>query len=259
MQEIDSIHIINTIFTGRGTRRDVSGIKEESDEWIARRIDLFKRYTLKSLLNQTNKNFLHWICFRTHNPQFDELGQYLKNLNYNFVFTFNGQCHWDDKAPNNLLPLKIENSMMILKPYLEGKKWVYYTHLDGDDMFTEDAIDLIQKEEPQEGRSLIFQKGYAVNYETKEVADWFCESPPFYTIIYPKDTFIDPKKKMMYELGLHSHEDALTFFDSKIMPENKYSYLIHTINKSTNWDHDFRGKIYTDVMERKEILRKLGQ
>lgn len=259
MTNSDKIHIINTVMTGRGTPRIVGDqILEETDAWIEKRIELFKKYTLASLLNQTNKNFLHWICFRYHNPKWDELEKYLKSLNYNFVFTYDGQCHWDDRASNLTLKERTEKSLKVLEPYIKGKKWVYYTLLDSDDMLMKDAVELIQQEEPTENRSLIFQKGYAVNYFTKELGDWFCVSPPFYTIIYPADIFLNAEKKMVYEDGLKSHENALTFFDAKIMPENKYSYLIHDINKSTDWNHHFRGQIYTDKEFIKQTFKDLG-
>ncbi len=248
------IHIINTTMTGRGTPR----LQEETDEWIIKRIDLFKRYTLASLRNQTNKNFLHWICFRNRHPAWDALEEYLKSIDYNFVFTFDGQCHWDDRASNDTLEQKNISSLKVLEPYIQNKKWVYYTLLDSDDMLMKDAVNLIQQQEPGEGKSLIFQKGYAINYFTKELADWFCVSPPFYTIIYPTEVFLDAKKKMEYEVGLHSHEDAIDTFNAVIMPENKYSYLIHDINKSTDWNHSFRGKIYTDRDFRKQIFKDLG-
>jgi len=255
----NKIHIINTVMTGRGTPRIVDGtIMEETNEWIDKRIELFTRYTLKSLLNQTNKNFLHWICFRNRNPKWDELENCLKSLNYNFVFTHNGQCHLDDRAENETLLDRNIKSLEFLKPYIDGKEWVYYTLLDSDDMFLEDAVDLIQQQKPEERKSLIFQKGYALNYFTKELADWFCVSPPFYTIIYPAKVFLDPEKKLKYEEGLISHEYAIKVFNPTIMPENKYSYLIHDINKSTDWGHHFRGQIYTDLAFKKDIFKKLG-
>lgn len=257
--ENNFVHIIETTFTGRGrVHITPEGILEETDQWIDNRINLFKRYCLKSLLNQTNKNFIHWIEFRKHNPKFDELGKYLKSIGYNFVFTFNGQSHWDDKGDNTTLEERTKKSLESLRPYVDGKKWVYYTHLDSDDMLAEDYIDLVQKEEPKERKSLVFQKGYAVNYFTKEVADWFCVSPPFYSLFYPAEIFLDAKKKLEYEDGIVSHEQALTVFNAKIMPENKYSYLIHGNNKSTPWNHDFRGKIYTNLEDRKSIFKKLG-
>jgi hypothetical protein len=255
----NKVHIINTIFTGRGQiRRTPEGILEETDEWIDKRIELFKNYCLKSLLNQTNKNFVHWICFRKRHQKFDELEEYLKGIGYNFVFTYNGQCHHDDHGDNSDLIERTAKSLEVLKPYIEGKKWVYYTHLDSDDMLMEDYVDLVQQEEPGERKSLVFQQGYAVNYFTKEVADWFCVSPPFYSIIYPGDIFSDAREKTIWEQGLVSHEQALTEFNAKIMPEYKYSYLIHGNNKSTPWNHDFRGKVYSDNNERKSILKKLG-
>ena len=260
MTSSDKIHIINTVMTGRGTPRIVGDrVLEETDRWINERIFLFKKYTLASLLNQTNKNFLHWICFRNHNPKWDELADYLKSINYNFVFTYNGQCHWDDRSDQNpTLEKRFAKSLEALKPHIEGKKWVYYTLLDSDDMFMKDAVELIQQQEPEMGKSLVFQKGYAINHQTKELADWFCVSPPFYTIIYPAETFLDPKEKFLYEVGLNSHEDAVEIFRATIMPENKYSYLIHSYNKSTSWEHKFRGKIYTDDNFRKQVFKDLG-
>lgn len=259
MTDSDKIHLINTVMTGRGTPRMVGGsILEETDEWIQKRIYLFKKYTLASLRNQTNQNFLHWICFRKRHPAWDTLEQYLKSINYNFVFTYDGQCHPDDRASNDTLEQKNISSLKVLEPYIIGKKWVYYTLIDSDDMFMKDAVELIQQQEPVERKSLIFQKGYVINYFTKELADWFCTSPPFYSIIYLAEVFLDAKKKMEYEKGLFSHENALTAFNPTIMPENKYSYLIHDTNKSTDWNHHFRGQIYTDQEFRKQIFKDLG-
>lgn len=53
------IHLVYIPFTGVGIFGGFRG-----QEWFAKRIEIFKQYTLKSLLNQTNKNFDCWISFR---------------------------------------------------------------------------------------------------------------------------------------------------------------------------------------------------
>src|SRR3990167_6217085 len=81
------------------------GIDLRDDEWFAQRIAIFKKYTLQSLLNQTNKNFTIWISFRPEdkdNPLVVELDYYMRALGHPFVFTYNGLMYHDDKFGGNL-------------------------------------------------------------------------------------------------------------------------------------------------------------
>lgn len=204
-----SLHIIYTSFTGRGLHGGFRGNK-----WFNWRIEVFKNYTLKSLLNQTNKDFVHWFSFRPdeyYHPSTKALAEYLKSIDYPFVFTFDGQMFWDDKFNDysfrtmvrNLLMMcwdmwkhkELKNPLKMLKyaigdmnktlvprvaRSLEVLKqstgtdydWVYLTHLDSDDMFHKDAVTEIQSQEPAHKRALIYLKGYAHDIKTKQFADW---------------------------------------------------------------------------------------
>ena len=97
----NTIHFVQIPFTGLGLQNGYRG-----DEWLKYRIEIFKNYTLKSLLNQTEKNFVTWLCFREEerkNLQVVELYAYLTSLNIPVIFTFGGIVFWDDKYPNDNL------------------------------------------------------------------------------------------------------------------------------------------------------------
>src|SRR3990167_9840934 len=104
------IHIIYTPFTGVGLHGGFRG-----NEWFKHRIEIFKNYTLKSMLNQSNKDFIHWFSFRQEeltNQEVFKLDEYLTRLNYPHIFTFDGLMYWDDKFSNYNLKTKIRNFLM---------------------------------------------------------------------------------------------------------------------------------------------------
>ena len=91
------VHLIYIPFTGVGLYGGFRG-----QEWYKDRIEIFKQYTLKSLLNQTERNFVIWLSFRPQeetNPLTAELLNYLKSLDIQYVATFNGLMYIDDKYP----------------------------------------------------------------------------------------------------------------------------------------------------------------
>ncbi len=72
------IHLFFVPFTGLGLHNGFRG-----DAWFKNRIEIFKNYTLKSLLNQTNKDFVLWFCFRPEeeiNPLLIELQKHMATL-----------------------------------------------------------------------------------------------------------------------------------------------------------------------------------
>src|SRR3990167_9847206 len=91
-------HIIYIPFTGVGKHQ------YKGDDWFRDRIEIFKNYTLKSLLNQTNQNFILMVSFR---PE-DQLNPILSNFEgiekVGFTepwWTFTGLLYHDDKNEEN--------------------------------------------------------------------------------------------------------------------------------------------------------------
>lgn len=252
-------HLVYVPFTGLGLKDGFRG-----DEWYRYRIKIFKDYTLKSLLNQTNRNFITWISFRPQekfNPLTWELYEYMSKLrDYPFVFTFGGLCFYDDKFKDeeNLLK-RLELTLPNLREVCEGKKWVLETLAPSDDMFHKDEMEEVQECVPLAKKAaLTHDKGFLFNQQSQRLAEWNpTTNPPFYTLIYPKEIFLDPQKHFEYMAGFKSHEDIVRLFNCFALPDRRYCVLVHKKNISTNWWHPFRGKVFS-WREGKEILKDFG-
>jgi len=263
----DTIHLIQIPFTGLGLQNGYRG-----DEWLRHRIEIFKNYTLKSLLNQTEKRFVTWLCFREKektNLQVIELFAYLTSLNFPVIFTFGGIVFWDDKYPNDNLLERLKITLPELKNIVGNKKYVYETILASDDMYHKDAFKTIQQQEFREQKALVHWKGFILNQETGQLAEWKPienHLPPFYTIMYPADVFMNPEKHFEYMKGYKSHEDIERLFDCVKLPDYRYCVVTHGKNISTTWQwhrlfklirHPFIGREFKG--EKKEKwLREFG-
>ena len=267
------LHLIYTPFTGVGVHGGFRG-----DEWFKDRILLFKDYCLKSLRNQTNKDFIHWISFRAEEKDHlfvRGLDEYLTGLYYPHIFTFDGLMYIDDKFVNYGLISKLRNILQMFRddvfnrsfhPFSYYKKyawdnkndslvervhsslsvirekasdttdWVYLTRIDSDDMLGSRAIELIQTQEPKERRALVFEKGYILNKETNQLADWNPPTnPPFHTIIFPGKVFWNAALHLAYYRDFRSHEDIPRLFDCVKLDES-YCVLFHQKHHiSTSW------------------------
>lgn len=113
-------HIIYTPVTGVGLHGGFRG-----DAWFKHRLNIFKNYTLKSLLNQSNRDFIHWFSFRPEeqgHPLVVELDLHLSALDYPHIFTYNGLMYWDDKFTNYSPRVMLRNFLMML-----WDSWIYKT------------------------------------------------------------------------------------------------------------------------------------
>lgn len=282
MSESKCAHVVYTPFTGVGLHGGFRG-----NQWFDHRVFIFKQYTLKSLLHQENKDFIHWISFRPeekNHPLVRELSRHLKEKNYKFVFTFNGLMYHDDKFTHYTLYQKIRNFLMmmrdnwvyhepksplsVLKQSWEDKNesliyrlkeslhtlqdvvgsdydWIYLTRIDSDDMFHRQTIDLIQHQEPEERKALIFDKGFIYNIKTKQLADWNPPTnPPFHTIIFPGGIFFDAYRHKAYYSSFKTHEDIPKVFKAEVLDDKKYMVTYHGKQVSTDWDSPLIKKVY---------------
>lgn len=275
------LSIIYTPFTGVGLKKGYRG-----DDWFKYRIEIFKKYTLKSLLNQSHRGFIHWLSFRPEeakNPLVFDLIKYFEGLkDYPVVMSFNGLMYWDDKFggglkqtlmnvarvvrgwyreksvclgdlkeifyhKNKTLKERLEKTFNEflrnegLKKVFQEADWIYLTRIDSDDMLHREAIRTIISQFPEKGKALVFQKGLAYNHLTGELTEWHPNTnPPFHTIIFPKDVFLDAQKYLDYMDGFKSHEDIPKIFDCYQLPDYYYCYVLHGKHISTTWNHPFR-------------------
>jgi hypothetical protein len=261
-QEIEKInnnpvcHLVYTPFTGLGN----PGFK--NDEWYKNRIEIFKENTLKSLLNQTNQFFIHWISFRPeeeNNFLTKQLFSHICGIEWRSIFTFGGLCWWDDKYRFDKLYQRLKDTLPALKEIVGDAKYVYETVLASDDMYHKDVIDSIDRQPFGYKRALIHWNGYIRNIKTGQVAEWNPPAghlPPFYTIMYPADVFLDPKKHFEYLKGFKSHEDIERLFECVRLPDRRYCVNVHGNNLSTFWEWEENGEKHIHPYLGKEIKGK---
>jgi hypothetical protein len=268
-------HLVMTPFTGLGKPR------YRGDEWLKRRIKIFKENTLKSLQNQTNQFFVHWLCFReeeANNPLVQELFKDLCTMEWRCIFTFGGIPFWDDKynktEAKGLLKRLTDTlaSPTGLKELVGDASYVYETILASDDMYHKDVIESIQQQPFAYKRALVHWNGYIRETETGRLGEWkppVGHLPPFYTIMYPADVFLDPKKHFDYLKGYKSHEDIEKLFDCVRLPDSRYMVNVHGNNISTCWmgykhdalektQHDFIGDEIINEKEKSDIIKNFG-
>jgi hypothetical protein len=246
------------------------GIKNGDDEWFKDRIEVFKQYTLKSLLNQTNKNFVLWLSFRPEDrggELVSELLETFKDCGFYVICTYEGLMYWDDKnlEANKTLTERVGRALQNeLFAEVFGDDNVLMTRLDSDDMLHKDAVGEIQdrvlwddiyEDWSYKPQSLVFLRGLVYNTDTQELAEWRPRTnPPFHTIIFPKDTFFDAKKHVEFYGDWQSHEDTILVWPFTKLSDYKYCVTVRPQGHiSTNWDHHFRGK----PMD-KELLKDFG-
>ena len=266
-----NIFLCYTPFTGLGNYGGMRGQK-----WLKNRIEIFKKFTLSSLLNQTSRNFVHWISWRyeeRYNPLVKELEIYLKNIDgYKFIFTYSGICFWDDKYPDNVARERLLNSIHgsigELIDITGDNDYIMMMIVPSDDCYHREAVNEIQAgfEKNPDLQAIGFSKGYIADYVNKKVAEYDpFTNPPFYTIKFPRGIFIDPLKHVeftalkrdvsKYKKGTPcpSHEyigDALKY---GVIKERGFLVGTHGENISTIWNHPFKGQLVDD-----EVLKDFG-
>jgi len=252
------IHLIYVPFTGLGLFDGFRG-----EKWFAERAEIFRNYTLKSLRNQSNKNFILWLSFRPEeedNPTTYKIESYLKKSGLDYVLTFDGIMMYDDRGVEHNKDLKerIGRSMERIRPIVEGSRWVFVTDCGSDDMFSRDAVKEIQMERPRPKGATYYLNGYVYNIPTDRLAYWKrTSSHPQYTIIYPTETFLDADKHFKYIEGLESHEYVPLIFDATRLSDNMYCCTTHGYNISTIFDHPLRGDEIIGK-EKDKIMKQFG-
>lgn len=251
-------HIIYIPFVGVGIN------KRFSQEWFADRIEIFKNYTLKSLLNQTNKDFTLWLSFRPEdltNPLIESLSNILQQSGLRFVMTFDGLMYWDDRneTVNNNLEQRINSSLISLR-LLDLGDLIYLTRLDSDDMLSRMAVDHIQHGWVINVEALVFRKGYIYNKELDQLAKWEPPTnPPFHTLVMSRETFLDPKKHLAFYKNFKSHEDIVEQFSYLTLPDGQFCVFTHNpeMHISTVWGHKFKGDLIPEE-DKEKIKQEFG-
>lgn len=236
---------VYTPFTGLGLYNGFRG-----NRWLKNRISIFKQFVIPSLLNQSDRNFIHWISWRPEersNSQVKELAEYLKSLpGYQFIFTFNGICFWDDKYPEEEAHARLSRSLhfstLPLVDLIGEAEYVTMMIQPSDDLYEKHAVRdfkrVLDPGNPYQAAG--YKSGYLCNYHTKEIRQYNPKTtPPFFAYTMPRETFLDPRKHMEYTGPYKSHEyigDKMLFTP---LPGRGFLVGTHGENISTHFNHPF--------------------
>lgn len=236
------VHFIYIPFTGLGAP-DFRG-----QEWFEERQKIFRDFTLKSFANQTCKNFIIWISFRPEerdNLVVKQIAEDIKKTGLRYIFTFDGVAMYDDRGTNHNIDLmeRLGKMLKVLEPEIKDAEWIFKTDCGSDDMLAKEAIEEIQREEPRDRGATYYLNGYIFNAQTGQVAEWLRNtSCSKYTVMFPRDTFLDAQKHWHYIRDLESHEFLPLRYDATRLPDNRYACVVHGHNISTNWENNFKGE-----------------
>lgn len=200
-------HFLYIPFTGLGLYGGFRG-----NRWLRNRISVFKHFVVPSLQAQTNQNFSIWVSWRREertNPQVIALYDYLTNLfPGRVVFTYSGCCFWDDKYPDDEAHIRLakaihDTSAELINHLGDGD--VIMTIQPSDDCFNKGMVDEIQTLFKNTDLKCIgYQHGYIMDYLTGELREYNPKTnPPFVSIRFPKEVFIDPMKHIQYTALKH--------------------------------------------------------
>lgn len=245
-------HFLYVPFTGLGLYNGYRGSR-----WLRNRIQIFKQFVVPSLEAQTSQNFKVWISWRPQekkNKRVQDLHLYLINVfgDDRVIFTYHGLCFWDDKYEDKIarerLVTNLHYTINDLINHVGDVEHVLMTIQPSDDLYHRTAIADMRLVLTSEGstrpnlQAVGYTKGYIMDYSTKELREYNPNTnPPFFTIKFPKDIFIDPFKHAEYTGPYKSHEYVGEKLRYHQVPKRGFIVGVHGENISTHFNHPFAG------------------
>lgn len=240
-------HLMYIPWTGLGLFGGFRG-----NRWLKNRIRIFKHFVIPSLQAQTNKNFTVWCSWREeerYNPYVKEFVEYMNQIpEFKTVHTYHGVCFWDDKysdeeARDRLLTA-LHGSIGELLDEIGEAKWVLMTIQPSDDCYANWAVDYLQQlARENKYQAFGFSQGYMMNYLTGEVSEYNPQTnPPFFTIKFSREVFIDPLRHADYTGPYKSHEYIPEKLIYGTIPRRGFLVGTHGENISTTYVHPYRGQ-----------------
>src|SRR3990167_9326053 len=154
------MHVLYCPFTGLGRI-------DRGNKWLSSRIEIFKRYVLNALCNQSNLQFTLWLSFRPEdefNPIVKDFERHMNQIRaMSPVFTYDGLCFFDDKYTDEKAGEKLYNNLrrtlQKLKQHVDHADEVLMTIQPSDDMYLADAVKIIQETDFEGKKAIGWEKG----------------------------------------------------------------------------------------------------
>ena len=280
-ENINFVHFYCVPFTGLGLFNGYRG-----DQWLRNRIKIFNEFVLPSIKAQGSRDIYLWFCWRLEEKTNPIVKDFITALEGTrdilAVHTFGGipfyDDKYDDKTARERLMRALELSLPELKGHVGDLPYVLMTIQPSDDMYLAGSNKLVQakfreliEQDSSLKKAVGFEKGYIMSYNTKEIAEyatteWTTDKistyhtdtiPPFFTILFSGEAFLDPQKHFDWIGPYKSHEyigDHLEY-----TPLEKRSFVVgcHGENISTTYNHRYKGRILPPE-EAEEVMIRTG-
>ena len=186
---------------------------------------------------------------------------------------------WDDKYENETAAKRLMHSLEVSLPELAEivgeAKYVLLTLQPSDDMYLCDTASRLKKtftelleKDADTKKAAGYKKGYIINYNTKEIAEYNTDewkrdgtstyhtdtTPPFFTILFSKEEFLDPQKHYDHIGPYKSHEYVIDYLDYTELEGRGFVVGCHGENISTTFNHRYKGRELTKEETNKILL-----
>lgn len=228
--------------------------------WLRNRIKILKQFVVPSLHAQTNQNFTVWMSARREDVRDKDilaLKDYMEQeFPGRFVLTFSGVCFWDDKytdaEAHERLAMALHSAITRELADATGDvDEVLMTIQPSDDLYNRYHVENIQKLFAETDYQAIgYTKGYLCNYRTLETLEYNPKTnPPFFTIRFPKDVFMDPFLHLDYTGPYKSHEYVGDHLKYLRLDQRGFMVGTHGENISTHFNHPYGGEKVANIRD----------
>lgn len=187
--------------------------------WVKNRINVFMNYTYKSLVNQTNQDFIACIIYddKTEKLIVSELMKY-GELPQNIIFI--GQSIVD----------------ALIKEKIAGSEYVYFVRIDSDDMYHKSYIQKLYDYTPlPETTSLINQLAYLYDSFYNKLYVCHAKILSCYTLIYKSEDYLSGVIPTVITNQLDAQMDiAYHVLNREEMEGLNYVWHVHSKNTITS-------------------------
>lgn len=196
-------------------------------DWLDARYLFFARHTLPSLTRQTCQDWRLWISCQ--DGMQDNVALLRSLVPYGTVFSFG-----DGPLTEADVPFTDDWQR------LTAADRVYVTRIDSDDLYSPDALDIVQSYRPgqvRETEALMFRRGYKYDVRTGQTGVYHNPSSPFHTLIIPGEQFLDAEKYRAIWSVLGDHSKVNDACQTRVLPDWKFTVLTHDRNFLSTMDY----------------------
>lgn len=220
-----------------------------NENWIDYRLEIFTKYTLQSLINQTNQDF---TCLIVYDDKTDDIvrkcvSKYpefpaniiLSKINVDFAYSqiSKGYLH----ESNDIINL------------ISSNDYLYLVRIDSDDMYSPSFVQQLHDFNHKPDTQVILnENGYIYDVHGDRISKIHYVSPPFYTLVYKVDEYINGFR---YALK-NGHQDVINLIHETLY-ENNFTIIVHGKNIYTQFLPGPSKTPITDELEKEEIKKEL--